>query len=125
MDGDQQRRHLREPAVEDLRRRPGGDRADVRRRHPVNESGRKELAADEVRFTTKGDSLYAFIMGWPEKMALIKALATTSPLSPPKIRNVELLGYNDKVIWTQDEQGLTVVMPEQKPCDYAITLKII
>jgi len=90
-----------------------------------NESGRKELTADEVRFTTKGDSLYAFIMGWPEKMALIKALATTSPLSPPKIRNVELLGYNDKVIWTQDEQGLTVVMPEQKPCDYAITLKII
>ena len=90
-----------------------------------NESGRKELTSDEVRFTTKGDSLYAFIMGWPEKLTLIKALATTSPLSPPKIRSVELLGHKDKVIWTQDEQGLTVVMPEQKPCDYAITLKIV
>ena len=90
-----------------------------------NESGRRELTADEVRFTTKGDTLYAFIMGWPEKLALIKPLATSSPLSPPKIRNVELLGYQDKVIWTQDEQGLTVVMPEQKPCDYAITLKIV
>ena len=90
-----------------------------------NESGRKELTSDEVRFTTKGDTLYAFIMGWPEKLALIKALATSSPLSPPKIRNVELLGYKDKVIWTQDEQGLTVVMPERKPCDYAITLKIV
>jgi alpha-L-fucosidase len=90
-----------------------------------NEAGRKELTADEVRFTTKGDTLYAFIMGWPEKLALIKPLATSSPLSPPKIRNVELLGYKDKVTWIQDEQGLTVVMPEQKPSDYAITLKIV
>jgi hypothetical protein len=38
---------------------------------------------------------------------------------------VELLGYQGKVEWRQDEQGLTVVMPEQKPCDYAITLKIV
>ena len=90
-----------------------------------NESGRKELTADEVRFTTRGDTLYAFVMGWPEKLVLIKPLATSSPLSPPKISNVELLGYPDKVMWTQDEQGLTVVMPEKKPCDHAITLKIV
>jgi alpha-L-fucosidase len=90
-----------------------------------NESGRKDLTAEEVRFTTKGDALYAFIMGWPEKLVLIKPLATSSPLKPPKIGNVELLGYSDKVIWTQDEQGLTVVMPEKKPCDYAIALKIV
>jgi hypothetical protein len=38
---------------------------------------------------------------------------------------VELLGHGDKVTWTQDEQGLTVVMPEKKPCDHAITLKIV
>ncbi len=89
-----------------------------------NESGRKDLTAEEVRFTTKGDVLYAFIMGWPEKLVLIKPLATSSPLKPAKISNVELLGYSNKMIWTQDEQGLTVVMPEKKPCDYAITLKI-
>ena len=90
-----------------------------------NESSRKELTADEVRFTTKGNTLYVFIMGWPDKLALIKPLATSSPLSPPKVRNVELLGYKDELIWTQDEQGLTVVMPKEKPCDYAITLKIV
>jgi alpha-L-fucosidase len=90
-----------------------------------NESGRKELDSEEVRFTTKGNTLYAFIMGWPEKFALIKPLATTSPLSPPKIQNVELLGCKDRVTWSQDEQGLTVVMPEEKPCDHAITLKIV
>jgi len=90
-----------------------------------NESARKELTADEVRFTTKGDTLYAFVMGWPDKLTLIRPLATSSALLPPKINNVELLGYKDKLTWTQDEQGLTVVMPEQRPCDYAITLKIV
>jgi alpha-L-fucosidase len=90
-----------------------------------NESNRTDLTAEETRFTTKGDTLYVFIMGWPEKLALIKPLATTSKLSPPKITNVELLGFGGKLDWAQDEQGLTVLMPEQKPCDYAITLKIV
>jgi alpha-L-fucosidase len=90
-----------------------------------NEGRRRDLTAEEVRFTTKGDAIYAFIMGWPEKQAVIKPLATTSRFSPPKIQNVELLGYKDKVRWTQDENGLTVLMPEQKPCDHAITLKIV
>lgn len=96
---------------------PGGTR--------FNESGRHELTAEEVRFTTKGDTLYAFVMGWPDKRVFIKLLATTSPLSPRKITNVELLGYKEKLQWTQDEQGLTVEMPREKPCDYAIALKIV
>ena len=29
-----------------------------------------------------------------------------------------------KVKWTQDEKGLTVQLPEQKPCDHAIAFKI-
>ena len=90
-----------------------------------NESLRKELTAGEVRFTTKGDTLYAFVMGWPNKLVLVKPLATSSPLSPPKVNNVELLGYKGKIVWQQDEQGLTVVIPPQKPCEYAITLKIV
>ena len=58
-----------------------------------NQSSRTELTAEEVRFTTKGETLFAFIMGWPQKLALIKPLATSRPLSPPKVQNVELLGY--------------------------------
>jgi alpha-L-fucosidase len=30
-----------------------------------NENGRKELTGRDIRFTTKGNSLYAFAMGWP------------------------------------------------------------
>jgi alpha-L-fucosidase len=90
-----------------------------------NESGRGILTADEVRFTTKGGTLYAFVLGWPEKQTVIKPLATTSRIAQKKVENVELLGFKGKVKWTQDENGLTVFMPEEKPCDYAITLKIV
>jgi len=44
--------------------------------------------------------------------------------SVPKIRNVELLGHFGKVKFTQDQTGFQAQMPEQKPSDQAITLKI-
>lgn len=94
------------------------------RGNPFNETRRKDFTADEVRFTTKGNTLYAFVMGWPERQAIVKPLATTSSVAQLKVRHVELLGFQGKVKWTQDEKGLTVDMPEQKPSDHAITLKI-
>lgn len=89
-----------------------------------NENKRQDFTAEEVRFTTKGRNLYAFVMGWPVKEAVIKPLSTKSSVAQVKVENVELLGFKGKVNWTQDEKGLTVQMPEQKPSDHAIALKI-
>jgi alpha-L-fucosidase len=89
-----------------------------------NEAGRQDFTVEEVRFTAKGNTLYAFLMGWPEKQAVIKPLATTSTVARTKVRNVEMLGFKGKLKWAQDEKGLTVQMPEQKPCEHAIALKI-
>lgn len=94
------------------------------RRSGFNERNRKDLTADEARFTTKGNTRYTFVMGWPEKQAVIKPLATTSSVAQTKVGHVELLGFKGKVKWTQDEKGLTVQMPEQEPSDHAIALKI-
>jgi alpha-L-fucosidase len=87
-----------------------------------NEQSRKDLTADEVRFTTKGSTLYAFIMGWPEKETVIKPLGTAG--GAMKVANVTLLGYDGKLQWTQEAQGLRVQMPAAKPSDHAIALKI-
>jgi alpha-L-fucosidase len=62
-------------------------------------------------------------MGWPDKQALIKPLATAAGAAF-KVRNVALLGFKGKVRWAQEEKGLAVQMPEQKPCDHAIALKV-
>jgi alpha-L-fucosidase len=74
---------------------------------------------EDVRFTAKGATLYAFVMGWPEREAVIKSLASAG-----KVANVELLGFKGKLQWSQDEAGLKVAMPAEKPCEHAIVLKI-
>jgi alpha-L-fucosidase len=90
----------------------------------MNERGRKDLTASDVRFTTKGSNLYAFVMGWPERDATMPSLGLGGKNSVPKFRNVELLGHSGKLKWTQDETALKVAMPEQKPSEHAITLRI-
>jgi alpha-L-fucosidase len=81
---------------------------------------------EDIRFTTKGGALYAFVGAWPaSRIARIKSLAAGSPhLSGAKVTAVSLLGYGGKVTWKQDEQGLSVDLPEKAPSQHAVTLKI-
>ena len=82
--------------------------------------------SEDIRFTTKADTLYAFVGAWPpSRIARIKTLALGSPqLSGAKVTAVSLLGYDGKVSWTQDAQGLSVNLPEKAPSEYAVALKI-
>jgi alpha-L-fucosidase len=82
------------------------------------------MTSEDVRFTTKGGTLYAFVMGWPEKEAVVKTLGLASPQKPGKILEVELLGHEGDLSWKQDDAGLRVQMPTKKISDIGITLKI-
>ena len=77
--------------------------------------------AKDIRFTTKAGVLYAFAMGWPEDGQLtIRSLARPAGA----ITSVSLLGYQDKVTWTQTAEGLVVKLPAQKVSTYTAALKI-
>ena len=83
------------------------------------------FGAEDFRFTTKGDSLYAIALDWPTDGKLtIKSLASGSPHYPGEIARVGLLGSEAHLVWTRDTNGVTVTLPEKPPCDYAYTLKI-
>jgi alpha-L-fucosidase len=70
------------------------------------------LTASDIRFTTKGDILYAVVMGWPQGGKVsIKALASNSPRHPGEIGNVQMLGSSRKLEMARDETGLTVMLP--------------
>jgi len=81
---------------------------------------------EDIRFTQKGDAVYAFVGAWPEsRVAKIKSLATSSPqVAGAKVTNISLLGYGGKLTWTQDAQGLSVNLPDTPPSKEAVTLKI-
>jgi alpha-L-fucosidase len=82
--------------------------------------------SEDVRFTAKGDTLYAFVLSWPEsRNATIKTLANNSPqIAGQKITDVSLLGHKGKLDWSQTADGLTVKLPEKAPSEYAVTLRI-
>jgi alpha-L-fucosidase len=89
-----------------------------------NESNRQDLTAEDVRYTRKGDTLYAFVMGWPGKEAVIPSLATSAKQGVGRIQNVELLGAG-KMKFTQDEAALKIQLPDQQPSEHAIAFKVI
>jgi alpha-L-fucosidase len=89
-----------------------------------NESKQPGLTAEDVRFTTKGKLLYAYVMGTPAGDMVIKPLGTGSPQEPGKILNVQLLGYQDKLHWKQDKQSLQVKMPAAHLSDIGVTFKV-
>jgi alpha-L-fucosidase len=65
-------------------------------------------------FTTKGDTLYAIASAWPGEQAVITSLAKGAMAADGPIK-VELLGHDGALESTQDEQGLKISMPADKP----------
>ena len=81
--------------------------------------------AREIRFTTKGENLYAIALGWPEDgKLLVRSLAKPAGSNINAIQEVSLLGYDGKVTWTQSPDGLVVTMPDKKVSEFTTALKI-
>jgi len=95
-----------------------------------------DFSAKDIRFTTKGATLYAIALGWPDdRKMVIKSLAKTRDASANKIERVELLGYKVNFIkwlfgctsslkFTQTADGLTVQLPGKKLSNMTCSLRI-
>src|ERR1035437_6047329 len=98
---------------------------DVKGSANFNENAARPYTAEDIRFTVKGRTLYAFALAWPSAGKItIKTLAKGSPGYPGEVAKVELLGSKGALTFVRDTSGLVVDLPEQKPHDYAYALKI-
>jgi len=86
----------------------------------IQESGK------DVRFTKKGDTLYAFVIGIPQgRKITIKSLAKGNVAKSGKgIKSVTMLGSEAKIKWNQTREGLTLNFPKILPCEVAYGFKI-
>jgi alpha-L-fucosidase len=93
--------------------------------------------AKDIRFTVKGDNLYAIALAWPGDEVVIKSLVRSDDeeemwevpgyyIYPDEIASVTMLGDGKELEWTLDRtNGLKIKTPENKPCDHAYTFKIV
>jgi len=92
---------------------------------PFADEKRKPFTAEDVRFTTKGGTLYAIVLDWPAGgRATIKTLGRSSQSLPGEIASVELVGAREPVGWTRDDAGLHVELPAAPPSAHALALRI-
>lgn len=85
-----------------------------------NEGKGKPFTAEDIRFTKKQDTLYAILLGWPaDGKTLVKSLAGKG-----KVTSVKLLGHDQPLVFSQNQQGLEVQLPEKAPGKEAFALKI-
>jgi len=107
-----------DPAAEAVAFGPGPEERPVAERASAPALKKKGL-----RYTLKGDTLYAILFTWPgDGVVTLKELA--SGRTANEIGRVELLGSTKQIKWSRNSAGLTVHLPKTPPCQHAFVLKI-
>ena len=84
---------------------------------------RPYVSAD-FRFTTKGETLYAFCMEKPAGDINITSLGKNSKLAAGQIASVKMLGSDTKIKWSQNSDALIIRKPSKLPSWNVLCLKI-
>lgn len=104
---------------------PKVDKANPMRAQGFNEGKGGAYTSEDIRFTTKGDVLYAIVMELPknDEEILIKSLGTTSPYYINTMDEVEMIG--DKLdSFTFEKDGLQIKLPTNLQLEAPLVFKI-
>jgi alpha-L-fucosidase len=78
----------------------------------------------DIRFTTKGNNLYAFCLDVPAGDIRVTSLGKSSKVNDKAIKSVKLLGSKQKLQWKQEEDALVITKPADMPAWTVLGLKI-
>ncbi len=87
-----------------------------------SEGDNKDFTGQDMRFTQKDGKIYAILLGWPKDGKIsIKSFASLK-----NIKSIKMLGdkNNSDLKWSQDNSGVHVNIPSEKPCNHAYTLEV-
>lgn len=83
---------------------------------------RSEFTGQDIRFTQKGDTLYAIALAWPGTALTIRSLANGD--AAPTVLQARLLGREGTLTFVQDAEGLHLSLPDQRPCEHAFAFAL-
>lgn len=90
-----------------------------------SEKHNKDAGHEDIRFTTKGDVLYATSLGWPDDgVFTIESLAKGNPYESRMIQNVHFISGNNQVDWKQNRDALKIQVDGSMPCEAAYVFRV-
>jgi len=91
-----------------------------------NEGKGKPFSGSDIRFTTKGNILYAIALGLPDGgKAVIKVLGLNSRYYPGKIAGIKLVSTGQDLVFNRTDDVLIVNLPDNAADELAYSFKII
>ncbi len=76
-----------------------------------NEGSSKPYTAEDMRFTRKGNALYAILFGKPTASVRIESFGKSKGLLDRPIRKVSLVGSKERLEWTSGDDALAIQPP--------------
>jgi alpha-L-fucosidase len=80
--------------------------------------------AEDFRFTTKGNNLYAIELAWPSGKEVVIHSLTGEALKGRQIRSVALLGSDAPLTYRSQADGLHIDLPPKPAEDYAYSFQV-
>ena len=84
----------------------------------------QEYTAEDFRFTTKDNNLYAIELAWPSGKEAVVHSMTEGALKGKKIRSIALLGSDAQLTYNLQADGLHIALPSQPAEGYAYAFRI-
>jgi alpha-L-fucosidase len=71
--------------------------------------------ATDVRYTTKGGNVYAFVMSTPDTDITLASLGKNAKLTDKDVASVSMLGSKEKLKWKQEGDAMVIRKPSNLP----------
>jgi len=83
-----------------------------------------DFTAQDIRFTTRPGAFYIHVLGAPGSQVRVASLNRDTPLPIGALHRAELLGSAAALRWEWTPGGLVVQMPETRPSEDAVVIKL-
>jgi alpha-L-fucosidase len=83
-----------------------------------------DFTALDLRFTTRGSNFYIHVMGAPGAEVRVASIKRDTPLPFGALKKAELLGSPQPLRWEWSPDGLVLHMPDKRPSDDALVVKL-
>lgn len=86
----------------------------------------RQAYSSDMRFTRSksGDTVYVICLEWPGKELKVTSLRDDCWMCPSEIKQVKMLGTDEKLKWSRDEVFLRVALPEKHTYKHAFVIKV-